>query len=346
MTAPSSTGGRIARGALNVYAGLALVYLFVPIFWIVAFSFNKPKGNYNVEWQEFTLSNWADPFGDEALTNAFVESLKIAAISTVIATILGSLIAIGLARYRFRGSGSLNFFLVLPLTTPEIVLGSSLATLFLDWDIARGFNTVVIAHVMFQVSFVALTVRARVRGFDWTLEQAAQDLGASPLRTFWKVTFPLILPGILAAALLSFALSLDDFIITLVQRRFARHVPAVHQRQLPGEVPARGQRARHGDPDRERRVDARRHALGCPGTAQIRDLTGRISRHEHRVPRRSRSATCSCTEPCARAMCAGTSSNRSWSVTVAPTRCPATCSTPDSTIPARCSPARTPRTTA
>ncbi len=215
MSAPSSNAGRVARFALNAYAGLGLLYLFVPIIWIVAFSFNEPRGNYNVEWQRFTLDNWADPFGDEALTNAFVESLKIAAISTMISTLLGSMIAIALARYRFRGSGPLNFFLVLPLTTPEIVLGSSLATLFLDWDVTRGFTTVVIAHIMFQVSFVALTVRARVRGFDWTLEQAAQDLGASPVRTFWKVTFPLILPGVLAAALLSFALSLDDFIITL-----------------------------------------------------------------------------------------------------------------------------------
>jgi spermidine/putrescine transport system permease protein len=215
MSAPSSTGGKVARFALNAYAGLALFYLFIPIIWIVGFSFNEPLGNYNVEWQQFTLDNWADPFGDEALTAAFVESLKIAAISTLVATVLGSLIAIALARYRFTGSGPLNFLLVLPLTTPEIVLGSSLATLFLDWDITRGFTTVVIAHIMFQVSFVALTVRARVRGFDWTLEQAAQDLGASPMRTFWKVTFPLILPGVLAAALLSFALSLDDFIITL-----------------------------------------------------------------------------------------------------------------------------------
>jgi spermidine/putrescine transport system permease protein len=141
--------------------------------------------------------------------------LKIASFSTVIATVLGSLIAIGLARYSFKGNALLDFVLVLPLTTPEIVIGSSLATLFLNQDVTRGFSTVVIAHVMFQISFVALTVRARVRGFDWTLEQAAQDLGASPMRTFWKVTFPLILPGILAASLLSFALSLDDFIITL-----------------------------------------------------------------------------------------------------------------------------------
>jgi spermidine/putrescine transport system permease protein len=214
VSAPTTIRGSFAKWFLNVYAALGLVYLFVPIFWIIGFSFNKPRGNYNIEWQEFTLDNWSKPFGDDSLTNALQESLKIAAISTSIATVLGSLIALAMSRYRFRGGNALNLFLVLPLTTPEIVLGSSLATLFIDWDITRGFPTVVIAHVMFQVSFVALTVRARIRGFDWTLEQAAQDLGAAPLRTFWKVTFPLVLPGILAASLLSFALSIDDFIIT------------------------------------------------------------------------------------------------------------------------------------
>jgi spermidine/putrescine transport system permease protein len=232
--------GSIARWGLNVYAALALLYLFVPIVWIVGFSFNKPRGNYNVQWQEFTFENWKSPFGDQALTDAFVESLKIAAISTVIATFLGSLMAIALSRYRFRGSATLNFFLVLPLTTPEIVLGSSLATLFLDWDITRGFTTIVIAHIMFQISFVALTVRARVRGFDWTLEQAAQDLGASPVRTFWKITFPLILPGILAASLLSFALSLDDFIITLFnsgdQTTFPIYIYGAAQRAIPPQI--------------------------------------------------------------------------------------------------------------
>ena len=215
MTAPASARGRVARFGLNAYAALGLVYLFVPIAWIVWFSFNEPTGRYNIVWQRFTLDNWTDPFANRQLTDAFTQSLKIAALSTAISTVLGSMIAIALSRYTFRGASGFNLFLVLPLTTPEVVLGSSLATLFLDWDATRGFTTVVIAHVMFQVSFVALTVRARVRGFDWTLEQAAQDLGASPMRTFWKVTFPLILPGILAAALLSFALSIDDFIITL-----------------------------------------------------------------------------------------------------------------------------------
>ena len=215
MSEPSSRRGTVARWGLNGFAAVALFYLFMPILWIVIYSFNKPVGKFNFIWQEFTLDNWGDPFKDEALTDALWESLKIAGISTVIATVLGTLIAIALARYKFAGVGLLAFMLVLPLTTPEIVIGSSLATLFLDQDVDRGFRTVVIAHVMFQVSFVALTVRARARGFDFGLEQAAQDLGASPMRTFWKVTFPLLLPGILAAALLAFALSIDDFIITL-----------------------------------------------------------------------------------------------------------------------------------
>jgi spermidine/putrescine transport system permease protein len=211
----SAVPAKAARWGLNLYAALGLIYLFVPMFWIVWFSFNDPSSRFNLVWQGFTLDNWRHPFSEQGLTDAFIESLKIAAISTAISTVIGSMIAIALARYRFRGSEGLNLFLVLPLTSPEIVLGASLATLFLDADVTRGFTTVIIAHVMFQVSFVALTVRARVRGFDWTLEQAAQDLGATPMRTFWRITFPLILPGILAAALLSFALSIDDFIITL-----------------------------------------------------------------------------------------------------------------------------------
>jgi spermidine/putrescine transport system permease protein len=203
-----------ARWSLNVYAALALVYLFVPIFVIVLFSFNQPVGNFNLVWQQFTFENWLDPFADQALTQAMLVSLRIAIVSTLVSTVLGTLIALALSRYSFKGRGGVDLFLILPLTTPEIVLGSSLATLFLNRDVAFGFGTVVVAHIMFQVSFVALTVRARIRGFDWTLEQAAMDLGATPWRTFRKITFPLILPGVLAAALLSFALSIDDFIIT------------------------------------------------------------------------------------------------------------------------------------
>jgi spermidine/putrescine transport system permease protein len=142
-------------------------------------------------------------------------SLRVAALSTLVATVFGTLIALALTRYRFRGSGTVNLLLVLPLTTPEVVLGSSLLSLFLDLNVGTGFTTIVIAHIMFSVSYVALTVRARIRGFDWTLEEAAMDLGARPLRVFTRVTLPIIAPGIVAAAMLAFALSLDDFIITL-----------------------------------------------------------------------------------------------------------------------------------
>lgn len=214
MTQALSSRQRNGRRAINSVAVLAMLYLFAPIFMIVLFSFNSPKGKFNIVWNGFTLQNWANPFASPELTDALLVSLKVAVISTACATVLGSMIALSLSRYKFKGSGAVNLFLVLPLTSPEIVLGSSLATLFIARGASFGYLTVIIAHIMFQVSFVAVTVRARIRGFDWTLEQAALDLGATPQRAFWKITFPLILPGILAAALLSFALSIDDFIIT------------------------------------------------------------------------------------------------------------------------------------
>jgi len=204
----------VTRHLLGFYAFVAFVWLFAPIFIIIAFSFNKPKGKFNTVWQQFTLENWAHPFARRDYTQALFTSLKVALVSCIIATIMGSLLALALSRYKFRGSGLVNILIVLPLTTPEIVLGASLFTLFFDRNYTLGFTTVVIAHIMFCVSFVALTVKARIRGFDWTLEDAALDLGSPPLRTFRTVTFPLILPGVLAAALLSFALSIDDYIIT------------------------------------------------------------------------------------------------------------------------------------
>ena len=207
-------GSRWPRRLLTAFAALLYLWLFAPLINIVLFTFNEPRGRRNLAWNRFTLENWAQPFKDTDLTSAFMKSLLVAAISVAVALVFGSLMAIALARYRFTGSKFTEIFLVLPLTTPEIVLGASLYQLFLGQEVTLGFSTVVIAHIMFCVSFVALTVKARVRGFDWTLEDAAMDLGASPWRTFRKVTFPLILPGILAAALLSFALSLDDYIIT------------------------------------------------------------------------------------------------------------------------------------
>jgi spermidine/putrescine transport system permease protein len=206
--------GKFGDILLKVVAGLVLLYIFIPIFVIVLFSFNKPAGKFNYTWQGFTLDNWANPFKYPALATALKMSVEVAAISTLIALVLGTLLAIALVRQRFRGNKAVETFLVLPLTAPEVVMGASLLTLFLDLGWATGFGTILIAHVAFEISFIAMTVRARVRGFDWTLEDASMDLGASPTRTFFKVTLPLIVPGIVAAAMLSFALSLDDFIIT------------------------------------------------------------------------------------------------------------------------------------
>ena len=200
--------------ALRIIAGLVLLYLFLPILVIIVFSFNKPAGKFNYTWQGFTWDNWANPFKYPALTSALKLSINVAAVSTAIALVLGTLVAVALVRQRFRGSQAVDTFLVLPLTSPEVVMGASLLTLFLDIGWATGYVTIIIAHIAFQISFIAMTVRARIRGFDWTLEDASLDLGAGPTRTFFKVTLPLIVPGIVAAAMLSFALSLDDFIIT------------------------------------------------------------------------------------------------------------------------------------
>jgi len=218
MSAPGASDP-VASGwrgrILDVVAGLVLLYLFIPIFVIVLYSFNRPSGRYNFVWKAFSLEAWRDPFKYSSLVDSMRLSLEIAAISTSVAIVFGALIALALCRYRFRGSPAIDLLLVLPLTTPEVVLGSALLSLFLQLDTRSGFATVVIAHIMFQVSYVALTVKARIRGFDWSLEDAAMDLGARPLRVVWKVTLPLIAPGIAAAAMLSFALSMDDFIITL-----------------------------------------------------------------------------------------------------------------------------------
>lgn len=218
---PDLKPGRSFRGtfklgdaALRVAAGLTLLFLFAPIAVIVVFSFNKPAGKFNYTWQGFTLENWAHPFKYPALTEALKLSLNVAAVSTAIALVLGTLVAVALVRQRFRGRTAVDTFMVLPLTSPEVVMGASLLTMFLSLGWATGYVTIVAAHVAFEISFIAMTVRARIRGFDWTLEDASLDLGAGPVRTFFTVTLPLIVPGIVAAAMLSFALSLDDFIIT------------------------------------------------------------------------------------------------------------------------------------
>lgn len=209
---------------LGVWAALVLGFLFLPIAIVVLFSFNQPgrygpdgsfyEGRYNYVWGRFSLGAWRNPFEYPDLTSSFLFSIRIAFVVTVLAVIIGTAMSLALVKYRFTGKGFVNTLLVLPLTMPEVVLGFSLLTLFVSVNVARGFVTIVIAHVMFCVSYVATTVKARIRGFDWRLEEAAADLGATPWQTFRQVTLPIIAPGVLAAALLTFALSLDDFIIT------------------------------------------------------------------------------------------------------------------------------------
>jgi spermidine/putrescine transport system permease protein len=199
---------------LDVYALLALTYLFLPISVVIAFSFNNPLGRFNYTWQGFTFRNWLNPLDYPGLSGALRVSIEIALLSSLVATLLGTLIALALVRYRFRGSSTTNLLIFVPMTTPEIVMGASLLTLFLNWKIPQGFGTILIAHVAFNISYVVVTVRARLVGFDRHLEEAAMDLGANEVVTFFRVTLPLIAPGILAASLLAFALSIDDFVIT------------------------------------------------------------------------------------------------------------------------------------
>ena len=221
----------LSRFALPVFTAFAIGYLLIPIVVMVIFSFNDYQGKFNFVWNGFTLAAWQQPLAWPGLPDAIRTSLTIAALATVFSTILGTMIGLALTRYSFRGRGAVNGLIFLPMAAPEIVLGASLLTMFVNiglgtgftppglaalpkGSLALGFNTVLIAHIMFNISFVVVTVKARLSGFDRRLEEAAMDLGANEITTFWKVTFPLILPGVLAAAMLAFSLSIDDFVIT------------------------------------------------------------------------------------------------------------------------------------
>jgi spermidine/putrescine transport system permease protein len=216
----------VDRWAVPVFVVIAIAYLVLPIGVMILFSFNDPPGKFNFVWGELSLAAWLNPLGRLGLAAALATSLGVAFVATVIATILGTMIALGMERYRFRLRGATESFILIPLATPEIVMGASLLTLFVGSAqepfktisgglfFPLGVQTILIAHILFCISFVVVTVRARVAGFPRHLEEAAMDLGANEWVTFWKVTFPLIFPGIMAAALLAFSLSIDDFIVT------------------------------------------------------------------------------------------------------------------------------------
>ena len=205
---------RLRTWLLGIWSVGALVYLFIPIAVVILFSFNDPQGRYNLTWEGFTLEHWRRPFAVQGLQEALVDSLLIAALSTALAVVMGTFMALALVRYRFFGRGPLDFFVFLPLATPEVVLGAALLGLFITMGVATGFATIVIAHTMFNIAYVVVTIRARLQGMDLHIEEAAADLGANEWTTFRKITLPLIAPGVAAAALLAFALSVDDFVIT------------------------------------------------------------------------------------------------------------------------------------
>ena len=229
----------LGKWLLPTYVGLAFIFMMIPIGYTFVFSFNKVEKS-NIAWKEFTFDNWLNMCGQPVVCHAFGNSVAIAIISTLISTALGTAIAIALGRYKFKGRSVTNLLLFLPMATPEVVMGAGLAAQFLNVGIAKGFWTIVVAHVMFTLSFVVVTVKARVATLDPRLEEAGRDLYANASAVFWRITFPLLLPGIMAAAMLSFALSFDDFIITQFnsgpETTFPKFVYTAAARGIPPEA--------------------------------------------------------------------------------------------------------------
>jgi spermidine/putrescine transport system permease protein len=201
------------RNAIRIYAVIAFTYLFIPVAYTFVFSFNDSRKS-NLVWQGFTWANWQNPCGAPQICTALGNSIKIGFLATLFSTILGTMIAFAIGRYHFKGRSTTNLLIFLPMATPEIVLGASMLSLFLVLQVNPGFWPTVIAHVVFCISFVVVTVKARIASLDPKLEQAAMDLYANERETFRRITLPLVAPGIAAAALLAFSLSFDDFIIT------------------------------------------------------------------------------------------------------------------------------------
>jgi spermidine/putrescine transport system permease protein len=231
----------LRRNALLVYAAIAVVYMLLPIIVIALFSFDQTSGGkLDYTWSGLTFDYWRDAFADESVNEAMITSLQIAALATIVSTAIGTLMALALVRHSFRGRGVSNLLIILPMATPEIVIGAALLSMFLIYGIELGFTTLFIAHVMFSISFVVVVVRSRLIGFDRSLEEAAADLGAPPLTTFRTVTLPLLGPGIMAAALLAFALSIDDFVISNFNsgttETFPLYIFGVSLRGIPVQV--------------------------------------------------------------------------------------------------------------
>jgi spermidine/putrescine transport system permease protein len=217
-----------------------LLYMFLPIFVVVVMSFNAPAGRFNYTWNHFSTDAWTNLCGVAGMCGALQLSLVIGVIATLGAVVLGTLVAFAIGRYRFRGRASSNLLVFMPMATPEVVMGSSLLTLFVALQFNTGVTTILIAHIMFCLSFVVVTVKARIASLDPRLEQAAMDLYADEKTTFWKVTFPQVLPGIVGASLLAFSLSFDDFIVTNFNSgstvTFPMYVWGAAQRGTPPQI--------------------------------------------------------------------------------------------------------------
>jgi spermidine/putrescine transport system permease protein len=243
-------GRLVDRWLLPLYALGVTAYLILPVAVMILFSFNDPSGRSNLNFKQFSLDAWLDPLGRPGLGDVVRNSLVVAAIATIAATALGTMIALALVRYSFKGRSATNLLIFLPMSTPEIVLGASLLTSFIASVqlpfIPEGvfyplsIRTIVIAHIMFNISYVVVTVKARLAGFPRHLEEAAMDLGANEWTTFWKVTFPLILPGVVAAALLAFSLSIDDYVVTAFTsgstQTFPLYIYGAQLRGIPVQV--------------------------------------------------------------------------------------------------------------
>jgi spermidine/putrescine transport system permease protein len=244
ISAPTRAWSWLRRNALTIYAGFAVAYMLIPIAVIAVFSFadaseNRDRLAFAIN-NGFTLEYWEKAFSVPDLNEALMTSFELAALATLASTVIGTLMALALVRHRFFGRRASNLLLVLPMATPEIVIGAALLSMFLTYGISLGFQTLLIAHIMFTISFVVVVVRSRLIGFDRSVEDAAADLGATPLETFRYVTLPLLRPGILAAALLAFALSVDDFIVSDFNKgtteTFPIYVFGAHLRGIPVQV--------------------------------------------------------------------------------------------------------------
>ena len=197
---------------LGLFSLFIYLFLYAPILVLVVFSFNK--GRLTAAWEGFTFQWYGKLLENQQIMTAVRNSLIVGLSATALSTVLGTAAALAFHRHRFRRQEALDALITIPIVVPEIVLASSLLLLFASVGLGLGFVTIILAHVAFSVSYAVVVVKARLAGFDRSLEEAAMDLGAGPWRTFWRVTLPQIAPGVLAAALLVFALSIDDYVIT------------------------------------------------------------------------------------------------------------------------------------